>query len=172
MIRIKKNIWAFPFIGGIIALISFMTPAAVFFYQYPTYSTEFYRWMLDFYVSFVFYESGVQTIRVGLNTSLTGYISFTCSFLIILFNILIVISANRDRKGKKVLKINKLVLALSTVILTILWMVMKEISTINSFNHSFWGLLSPGFGVIGLFLGAGLVIVGFILFFYNYLIKF
>jgi len=43
-------------------------------------------------------------------------------------------------------------------------MVMKEISTIISFNHSFWGLLSPGFGIIGLFLGATLEIVGFLLY--------
>jgi len=49
MVEIKKFIWAFPFIGGIIKLISFLTLAAYFFYQDPTYNTEFYRWMLDFY---------------------------------------------------------------------------------------------------------------------------
>ncbi|GAG59391.1 unnamed protein product, partial [marine sediment metagenome] len=38
-----------------------------------------------------------------------------------------------------------------------------EITTINSFDHSFWDLLSPSFGIIGLFLGAGLEIIGFVL---------
>jgi len=161
MVDFIKKIWIFPFIGGFITLISFLTPAATFIYRSPSYNTEFYRWMLDFYVSHV-YEFNIHTTTMGLNTSLTGYISFTCSFLIIIFNILIIIGANKYRKGKLVSKINWLVFALITVTLTIAWMVMKEITTINSFNHSFWGLLSPGFGVIGPFLGAGLEIVGHI----------
>jgi len=163
MKQIKKYSWTFALIGGIITLISFLTPAATFIYRSPSYNTEFYRWMLDFYFSHV-YELGIHTTTIGLNTSITGYISFICSFLIILFNILIIISAIRYRKGILVSKINWLVFALLTVILTIVWMVMKEISTIISFNHSFWGLLSPGFGIIGLFLGATLEIVGFLLY--------
>ena len=163
MVEIEKFIWAFPFIGGIITLISFLTPTACFFYQYPTYRTEFYRWMLDFYVSHVYYDTGVHTITVGLNTNLTGYISWLCSLLIITSSILIIISANNYRKGKLVAENKWLIFALITITPTIAWMIMKEINTINSFNHSFWGLLSPSFGIIGPFLGAGLEIVGFFL---------
>ncbi len=161
MVEIRKYLWFFPFIGGLIAIISFLAPAASFIYQSPSYNTEFYRWMLDFYFSHV-YEFGIHTTTMGLNTSLTGYISFTISFLIIGFSIFIIISANKYRKGILIHKINWLIYALLTVILSIIWMVMKEISTMISFNHSFWGLLSPGFGIIGLFLGAGLEIVGYI----------
>ena len=162
MVDLKRNKWFFPFIGGIITLISFYTPAATFTYQSPSYSTEFYRWMLDFYISHT-YELGVHTTRMGLNTSLTGWISWISSFLILIFNIFIIVSANKDRKGISVSRINWLVVALLTVILTIGWMVMKEITTLISFEHSFWGLLSPSFGIIGLYLGAGLEIIGFLL---------
>lgn len=163
MVSIKKNIWIFPFVGGIFSIISFLTPAAHFYYQYPSYSTKFYRWMLDFYVSNVYYENGVQTTTIGLNISLTGYISITSSILIIISSILIIISANKFRKRIPYSNIDWLTLALLTVSLTILWMVMKETSTRISFNHSFWGLLSPAFGIIGPFIGSGLEIIGFIL---------
>ena len=150
-------------IGGLIVVISFFTPAAFFFHQYPAYRTEFYRWMLDFYVSLVFYDNGTQTITAGLNTNLTGYISWTCSILIISLNILIILSANKYRKGKTITENNWLIYTIITITTTIEWMIMKEINTLNSFDHSFWGLLSPGFGIIGLFLGAGLEIIGFFL---------
>ncbi|MFX1589884.1 MAG: hypothetical protein ACFFC1_17210 [Promethearchaeota archaeon] len=163
MIEIKKYLWAFPLIGGLITLISFFTPAAFFFYRYPTYRTEFYRWMLDFYVSLAFYDNGTQTITTGLNTSITGYISWTCSILIIALNILIILSANKYRK-ENLAKQNKwLIFAIITITIVIVWMIMKEINTQSSFGHSFWGLLSPGFGIIGPYVGAGLEIIGFFL---------
>jgi len=163
LVEIKKYLWAFPLIGGLISLISFFTPAAFFFYRYPTYRTEFYRWMLDFYVSLAFYDNGTETITTGLNTSLAGYISWICSILIIVLNLLIILSANKYRKGKTVSENNWLIFALITITTTIMWMIVKEIYTRNSFDHSFWGLLSPGFGIIGPFLGASLEIIGFFL---------
>lgn len=143
-------------------LISFLIPAAYFIYKTPTYNTEFFRWMLDFYISLV-YEYGFHTYYMDLNTSLTGYISFICSGVIILSSVFVLINANKFRKGKKVSKVNWLVSALLTISLGSFWMIMKEISTINSFHHSFWGLLNPGFGIIGIFLGAGLEILGFMI---------
>lgn len=162
MVGIGKYIWWFPLIGGITTLISFSTPAAYFFYDYPTYSTQFYRWMLDFYVSLVFFENGTQTINTGINTSPTGYISWICSLLIIISSIIIILNANKYRKGIIVPKNNWLIFSLIITTLTLSWMIMKEISTINSYSHSFWGLLSPGFGIIGPFLGAGLILVGYL----------
>ena len=158
----EKYFWIFPFTGSVIILFSFLTPAAYFIHQTPTYSTEFFRWMLDFYLSHV-YEYGINSYYMDLNTSLTGYISFICSGLIIFSAVFILINANKYRKGKEVSKVNWLLSALLTISLGTFWMIMKEISTINSFHHSFWGLLSPRFGIIGIFLGAGLEILGFII---------
>ncbi|MFX1304892.1 MAG: hypothetical protein ACFE9X_16175 [Promethearchaeota archaeon] len=163
MVEIKKYIWIFPFIGGLIILISFLTPAATFAYQESSFYSEFYRWMLDFYIAFDYTNGILTTTRIGLNTSFTGYISFTISFLIIGLNIFLLISTIRYKKRNISPKSIWLVFPILTVMLTITWMVMKEVSTILSHNHSFWGLLSPGFGMIGLFLGAGLEIIGYIL---------
>jgi len=42
-------------------------------------------------------------------------------------------------------------------------MIMMEVSRVILFGHTFWGFLSPGFGVIAPFLVAGLEIAGFVL---------
>lgn len=162
MVEIKKYLWIFSFMGGLIILISFLTPAATFAYQLSSLYSEFYRWMLDFYIAFDYIDGILTTIRIGLNTSFTGYISFTLSFLIIGLNTYLLISSIRYKKITLSPKMNWLVFPILTVMLTIAWMVMKEVSTISSHNHSFWGLLRPGFGIIGLFTGAGLEILGYV----------
>lgn len=159
--RIKKYLWLFPFIGSIITIISFATPAVYFIYRSPTYDTEFYRWMLDFYFSHV-YELGVDKYTFHQSTSFTGYISIFASITIIISNIFIILSVRKYRKENLEFKKNWLILALITISLTIGWMIMKEISTIISFGHSFWGLLSPSFGIIGPFIGGSLVVLGYI----------
>ncbi|MFX0077016.1 MAG: hypothetical protein ACFE96_16335 [Candidatus Hermodarchaeota archaeon] len=162
MIDLKKWLWLFPFIGGFIVIISFMFPAAFFFESTPSYSTEFFRWMLDFYYSHT-YSGGIHTYTIHQSTSLTGWISIISSSFVILSNIFILITANRYRKGNFNPKYYCLIVALLTISITIGWMIMKEITTLNSFDHSFWGLLSPHFGIIGPFIGAGLEITGFLL---------
>jgi hypothetical protein len=118
--------------------------------------------MLDFYISHV-YDSGIHNYYMDINTDFTGYISFIISGLIIISNILVAINANRYKKQLSPSRVNWLIFSLFTLTLTICWMLMKEISTINSFHHSFWGLLTPGFGIIGIFFGVGLEISGYIL---------
>ncbi|MFW9818929.1 MAG: hypothetical protein ACFFE5_04915 [Candidatus Thorarchaeota archaeon] len=164
MVEIKNLIWGFPLIGGLIIIISFLTPAATFTYQESSFYSEFYRWMLDFYIAYDYTDGILTTTRFGLNTSITGYISYMISFLIIGLTIFLLINAIRYKKKRLFPKINWLVFPILTLMLTIAWMAMKEVSTILSFNHSFWGLLSPGFGIIGLFLGDGIEIIGYILF--------
>lgn len=162
MAEIKNLVWLLPLAGGIIIIISFLTPAATFAYQESSFYSEFYRWMLDFYIAYDYTDGILTTIRFGLNSSITGYISYIVSFLIIGLTIFLLISIIRYKKRGLLPKNNWLGFPILIMVLTIAWMVMKEVSTILSFNHSFWGLLSPGFGIIGLFLGAGLQIAGYI----------
>jgi len=162
MVKIKKFIWIFPLFGGIITLLSFLAPAAYFYYQSSTYNTEFYRWMMDFYVSHV-YEAGTHTTTIGLNTNVFGFISLTSSLIIMALSVISIISVIKFKKGTLESKNIWLISSLSTIIITIGWMIIKEIYTLIRFNHSFWGLLSPSFGIIGPFIGAGLEIVGFLL---------
>ena len=162
MVDIKNLVWGFPLVGGLIIIISFLTPAATFSYQESSFYSEFYRWMLDFYIAYDYMDGILTTTRFGLSTSITGHISYIISFLIIGLTILLLVSVIKYKKRDLFPKFNLLGFPILIVVLTIAWMVMKEISTILSYNHSFWGLLSPGFGIIGLFLGAGLQIVGYI----------
>jgi glucan phosphoethanolaminetransferase (alkaline phosphatase superfamily) len=164
MVVIKNLVWGFPLVGGLIIIISFLTPAATFTYQESSFYSEFYRWMLDFYIAYDYMDGILTTTRFGLSTSITGHISYIISFLIIGLTIFLLISVIRYKKRGLLPKINWLGFSILIMILTIAWMVMKEVSTILSYNHSFWGLLSPGFGIIGLFSGAGLEIIGYISF--------
>ena len=162
MIDLKKLLWLFPFSGASIILIFFLFPAAYFLESSPSYSNEFYRWMLDFYYSHV-YNSGIHTYTIHQSTSLTGFISIINSSIVILSNIFILLNVNKYRKENVNPKYYWLIVALLTITITIVWIIMKEITTLNSFHHSFWGLLSPGFGIIGPFIGAGLEITGFLI---------
>ena len=106
-------------------------------------------------------DNGVESYTIHQSTSLTGIISIMGSSLIIISNLLVVISANKYRKSSSTPRFNWLGIALLTIVLTIGWIIMKEISTLISFDHSFWGLLSPSFGIIGPFVGASLEIMGY-----------
>ncbi len=162
MVDFKKNIWIFPFIGGIITLISFLTPAACVIDRSPSLDIDFYLWMINLYFSHR-YEAGIHTVRIEFDTPLISLIpSIICSILIIILSIITIITANKYRKRVLDTKITWLVSAILTIIATVIWMIMMEISRRVLYGHEFWGLFNPSFGIIGLFLGAGLEIVGYI----------
>jgi len=53
-------------------------------------------------------------------------------------------------------------LSILVIIGTIIWMAGMEILSLSySIPFSFWGQVNPGFGVIGMFLGASLSIIGY-----------
>ena len=69
----------------------------------------------------------------------------------------------KDRKGVIETRISWLVVAIATIIASVIWMIMMEVSRRLLFGHEFWGLISPGFGIIGPYIGASLEIIGFLL---------
>jgi len=163
MVKIEKCIWIFPFIGGIITLISFLTPAAHRIYRSPSFESDYYLWMCNLFISHR-YETGIHTTEIKFDINLISLIpSIICSLLIIFFNITCIITANKYRKGVLNTKISWLVLAILTIITAIVWMVMMEVSRVILYGHTFWDIVSPNFGIIGPFLDAGLEIIGFVL---------
>lgn len=163
MVEIKKFLWLFAFLGGLIALIALLTPAAGFNYRSPTFDSDFYLWMFNLFFSHRF-EGGIHTTRIEFDTHMISLIpSIICSLLIIISSIISIITANKYRKGVLDTKISWLVSAIVIIIATIIWMIMMEVSRRVLYGHEFWGILYPCFGVIGPFIGAGLEIVGFIL---------
>ena len=45
----------------------------------------------------------------------------------------------------------------------IVWMVIMEVGEFESYDISMWNRYVPIFGVVGMFLGAGLIIMGYFL---------
>ncbi|MHA2007345.1 MAG: hypothetical protein ACXABO_09635 [Promethearchaeota archaeon] len=161
MVEIKKHIWIFVFIGAIIALIALLTPAAFLNIRSPSFDNDFYLWMCNLFFSNRF-EAGIRTTTIEFDINLISLIpSILCSGMIIIFSIITIFTANNYRKGVIDAKISWLFSAIVTIIATIIWIIMMEVSRRVLYGHEFWGLLYPSFGVIGPFIGAGLEIVGF-----------
>ncbi|MHA2037865.1 MAG: hypothetical protein ACW972_01490 [Promethearchaeota archaeon] len=163
MKEIKKSVWGLPLIGGIITLIALLTPAAYVIYRSPSFTNDFFLWMCSLFFSHRF-EMGIYTTRIEFDIQLISLIpSIICSLIIAILSMVTIITANKYRKGTIDINVSWVVSAVVIIFTTIIWMVMMEISRRVLYGHGFWGLFSPGFGVIVPFLGAGLEIVGYIL---------
>ncbi len=147
---VRDNVWAFPLIGGIIALIAFLTPAAYL----SSYSGSINIWMWGLF--------SITIYGYGSNTTFTQdpgelLVSILCS-LIVLISIIITIS-----KGNQARKFGEESGWLAPPILTmggtIGWIVGMEIIS-QSYGISLWSMVNPGFGVIGMFLGSIVSIIG------------
>ncbi|MFW9818928.1 MAG: hypothetical protein ACFFE5_04910 [Candidatus Thorarchaeota archaeon] len=162
MIEIKKFIWIVVCIGGFTTLIALLTPMACYIYRSASFDTDFYLWMINLFYSYR-YESGIHTTRIEFDIQLISFIpSIICTSILIISSIITIKTAINYRERDAIPKINWLFLALIVLFVTVFWIIMIEISRWVLYGHSFWANLSPGFGIIGLFLGAGLQIVGYI----------
>ncbi|MHA1292872.1 MAG: hypothetical protein ACTSQJ_09420 [Promethearchaeota archaeon] len=166
----KDYIWIFPYIGGIFCIIAVLTPAA--YLNIFGMSSNIWMWGLTI---------GIFSIMWGnFYSEIFGLIcGIICSIVIFTCGVLIIKSANKVRLGKK--EFNRyqkkwLLLGIYSILAVIVWIIIIDLSFqmyINnlygsyyyygSFNFSFWSFFSPGFGVIGVFIGGGLTIVGSVL---------
>ncbi len=162
MIKIKKIIWIIVCIGGFTTLFSLLTPMACYIYRSASFNTDYYLWIINLFFSYR-YESGLHTTRIEFDFQLISFIpSIICTAIIIIITITTIKTGINYRKREGIPKINWLILGLIVIFATVFWMIMIEISRWVLYGHSFWANLSPGFGVIGLFVGAGLEIVAYI----------
>ncbi|MFX0024656.1 MAG: hypothetical protein ACFE9S_20255 [Candidatus Hermodarchaeota archaeon] len=162
MVDVKKFIWIFVIIGGLTIFIALLTPMACYIYRSTSFNTDYYLWMINLFFSYR-YESGIHTTRIEFDFQLISFIpSIICTAIIIILSITTIKTAINYRKRESIPKISWLILGLIVLFATVFWMIMIEISRWVLYDHSFWANLSPGFGIIGLFVGAGLEIVGYI----------
>ncbi len=164
MSTINDIIWFFPLFGGIITIFSLLTPAAV-----PAEKSGKLIWMWGLIMnsSISFLENIVALI-----------VSISCSLLILIVAVMLIFTAIKFNKGlNQNLEHEKIWLPMGILIavLAIIWMISmnllfsKTIATI-SMNESeleisaktyrFWDYYFPGFGIIGIFIGATLPIIG------------
>jgi hypothetical protein len=156
MASIRDYAWAFSLTGGVIALIALLTPAA----NISDYYTSMYYWMW-----------GLRSVQAYYYGSLTNFaqdpievsISLISSAIVLICIIGIILSASKSRKKMDFAKKKSwLSLSILLIIGTIIWMVGIEVFyRATAFGISFWGYFNPGFGIIGIFLGAGLTIIGY-----------
>ena len=149
---LSKYNYLFALLGGIIALIALLTPNAWFNQSYMGMSIErFTEWMFG-YSTYYWWETGYEVAWVG---PITLFISLTSTIIVIIASIVAIVSANNDRKRGYYPKSTLIIVGCSLVIIIIFYIIMIEILTLN---FSFWAILNPGFGIIGVFIGAGLII--------------
>jgi hypothetical protein len=161
MLQRKNYFWIAPFLGGVLSLIALLTPAAYL----SMYNEEAYVWMW-----------GLATVRY-YDPDRFGYymhtqfienvnlliISVICSIFIFILAVILIVSANLKRTGKK--KFNDIKkgwygLSILLITTTAAWMIIYEVFGYIETSQSWWTFMEPGFGVIGIFLGAMISIIG------------
>ncbi|MFX1378283.1 MAG: hypothetical protein ACFFA4_04245 [Promethearchaeota archaeon] len=152
--NIKDYPWVFPLIGGIIALIAFISPAG-YYSDYYGYM-DFWMWGL---ISLNLYGYGSVTAFTEDPGEII--ISAICSLLVLISIILIISKAYKTRKYSYVS--TWLAPSILMMIGTIGWIVGMELNGRIFYDVSLWSVISPGFGVIGMFLGGILSIVGHVI---------
>lgn len=158
----KDYIWMAPLIGGILSLIAFFTPAAG-----VQAGFEYFRvWMWGL-ISFQIYDPfwDVYERQTLFTPNPDIYIpSLICSISIFICALVLIITSASYPKRMKYNKENPTIwLGFSLPILgfTIAWIVIMEFVGSSSSGPSFWSFMIPGFGVIGLFIGVILSLIGY-----------
>ncbi len=150
---IREKAWAFPIVGGIIALIALLTPTAYL----SEYLGSMYVWMWGLL--------SVQLYGYGSNTQFTEepgelMISIICTIIVLISIIAMLASGSSNKKFRATAK-SWVAPSVFLMIGTIIYIVGLEINTYNIGGFSFWSNINPGFGVIGMFLGGIVSLIGY-----------
>ena len=155
--KIGKYLWILNLIGGIIILISIITPTS----YNDTTPTLYYIWMTQIGVD-------VEPLAIYLlRTDLTLITISTILALIIFSSALMAITLTsiylRASLPFKKLQWKMIILSILVIFSTLFWIIMME-SFYNEAGYNHWiangGGYSPFFGVIGPFIGATFLVVG------------
>jgi hypothetical protein len=153
----NRNPWVLSIIGSLIVLISIFTPVTTW---NPSGSFAI-QWMV---------QLGLRLepfIEFGLWRTDPGLLSLSIILSVILFAsgiLIITLTAIYKRTSRSFQKIKWLwfLFAILIALSTIAWIIMMELFY-NAQGGSHWQSYDPNFGVIGPFIGAGLIILGFFL---------
>lgn len=179
----NKYDWLFPGVSGIIIIISLLSPAAYrVLLHSPTNELHSFEiiWICDLYG----YSTSSTKSMVWVFPNISHIISsiyMLISILILIIAILFIINAIKLKRERiNYLKSKKLWFKLMSflVILTITWIILMQVFT-NTFyrriydelpyyeykhlellyKYGFWCSFSPGFGIIGLFFSALIILI-------------
>ena len=155
--KIRKYLWILNLVGGIIIVISILTPTS----YNDTTSTFYYVWMTQIGVD-------VEPLAIYLlRTDLTLVTISTILALIIFSSALMTITITsiylRASLPYKKLRWKTIILAILVIASTLFWIIMMELFY-NEAGYNHWiangGGYTPFFGVIGPFIGAAFIVIG------------
>lgn len=167
MIKLKdiyEHIWVFPLIGGFFSILALLTPAGYFNESFYTFNI--WMWGLtSVQVNDPYFGNYGETMFIDNIFILTP--SIIISIIIGVSAIVLISSALTCRKRLKassVIKGKWLTPAILILISTIAWIINIElVFRLGPISMSFWKTIKPGFGVIGMFLGSGFAIGGYVI---------
>lgn len=155
--KIRKYLWIFYIIGGILTIISILTPTSF----NDTTPTLYYVWITQIGVDVN--PPAIYLLRTDIplviTSTILALVIFSCSLMAITITTIYI----RASLNFKKLAWKMIILAGLIVACTLYWIIMME-SFYNAYGYNHWvmngGGYSPYFGVIGPFIGAGLIILG------------
>jgi len=158
--EIYDYVWGFPLVGAILGIIAMLAPSAYI----SDFSGSFYLWMWGLVSVQIFdpYYGNFGTTAYTDNI-LIIIPSVIISIVIMISIISLLATANKCRNDIKLgITGNSkgLTPSILIVISTIAWIISIEVVYMSG-GMSFWNLTSPGFGVIGMFLGSVITIIGY-----------
>ena len=159
MIEKKTYYWAPPLIGGILSLIALATPAT-YISQMGNY---IYVWMWGLASIKLYSYYGYITDTTFTDNMSLLIPSIICSLVVFIGAVALIGSANLNRKGARdVQQVKNTWYFLSSllIITTAGWMIAYEVVCRAETDLSWWDYMDPGFGVIGVFLGAVISLIG------------
>ncbi len=161
-IKAKKKVWRnssslLLLMGSIIGIICFFTPAGSV-HLAGLFSWD--MWMIGYNVVF---ELGVGTDIFWTGNSELFAFSITSSIFVVLGNILAIIGIIRILMKKDYAYILAGVATAMLAGSTLFYLISYEVYSWIFFEDTFWGLLSPWFGIYGQFIAAGFMVPAFFL---------
>ncbi|MFW9771712.1 MAG: hypothetical protein ACFFBY_08545 [Promethearchaeota archaeon] len=154
--KIRKNLWILNIIGGLIVLISILTPTS-----YNDGPPLYYVWMTQIGVDIdplAIYLLRTDLLLVAISTILALIIFSSGLIVIILTTTYLRVSLNLKKLRWKLI-----ILAGLVIVSTLAWIIMMEVFY-NLYGYNHWsftgGGYKPFFGVIGPFIGAALIVFG------------
>ena len=153
----RKYLWIFNIIGGILSVISVLTPTSF----NDTTPTLYFVWMTQIGVDID--PLSIYLLRTDMLLVLVSWILFliiaSCSLITVTLSSVYI----RASLNLKKLRWKLIISAVLIIASTLFWIFMME-AFYNTYGYNHWitigGGYSPYFGVIGPFIGAILLIIG------------
>ena len=156
----KIYVCVLPYLGILMCVIALFTPAAYF--ENRIWNHEIIIWIWGY-----FQDTFNSTVSTGFFTYPIQLAPSVIISIIIVLSISYIgvglIKHRNDLKKGSINILEYIIPAISIISIIVFWMVGMEKAEQAIYGISMWGRYVPGFGVIGLFIGACLIIIGSLL---------